>query len=285
MFIVLLVILSMLNAAAEVVFVNKVRPLQPLLDETSASLDAARAQESADRVATERAQAAYNTEVTSHADDHKADVGVINTMQRQLNDANVQITQLQADKTRADSAFSQLNGNLTMQTTASTSLQKNLEAVRTANDGLVRHAEEMSRSIADLSNKSDTLQSELNNAKVNLAAMKEKYDKLAGLARDGGVNPNKVAEPGPGPTALAISGTVLEKQVINGNTYLRVNVGKEDGVSNGTQFNVLDGPNFLGILTIDSADSHDASGRLVAEPAKMGQVRQGNTVKTQLRGS
>jgi hypothetical protein len=276
----------MLNAAAEVVFVNKIQPLQIALTAQSNAVMAATAQANADRLAAQRSEDQYAQEVKGHADDHKADMAAITTLQGQINDANVQIAQLQADKTGRDTTINQLNSNLTLQTASASELSKQVASLRTLNDTLVRRTEDDAHSIADSNNQKDVLQASLNNVTEQLQAAKELNQRLmAKLPPGANVD---VAAGGGGaniPTSSNITGTVVEKQVIAGNTYLRVNVGKVDGVNKGTQFNVLSGPNFLGILTVDEADDHNASGKLIGDAAKIGQVRPGDAVKTQLRGS
>jgi hypothetical protein len=51
------------------------------------------------------------------------------------------------------------------------------------------------------------------------------------------------------------------------------------------RFYVVNGANFLGIVTIDTVDSDNSIGKLEGEPAKITQVQKGDEVKTQLRGS
>jgi len=160
--------------------------------------------------------------------------------------------------------------------------------LRNNNDNLVKRSEEDSRHIFDLSSSLETAQAKLNETTEKLKAEQDNNQKFAGFLSDHGYHPDDiVATAGPvGPGAPAISGTVSEKSVINGNTYATISVGSADGVSKGMQFYVVDkdSGNFLAILTVDTVDSNDAIGRLQGDPDKVAQVRNGNDVKTQLRG-
>ncbi|MDP9174298.1 MAG: hypothetical protein M3O30_10600 [Planctomycetota bacterium] len=285
LFVVLLVILSMLNAAAEVVFVNKVRPLQEALSEKEAVVQTAQAEAHSARIAQQSATDQLQAQVALRADDHKATAAAVTQLQNQLNSVNEQLAQLQADKTTRDSTISQLSSNLTLQTATVNKLQEQTSALQAANDGLVRRTEEDSRRIADLTNTGETLQTQLNTSQEKLQAALVMVQRLSGIASKNGVDVAALEQAPTGPASVAISGTVVEKQSINGNSYLRINVGSEQGVTKGTTFNVLSSGNFAGILTIDEVDSQSASGKFIAEPGKGDGVRSGDVVKTLLRGS
>src|ERR1700722_8855454 len=66
-----------------------------------------------------------------------------------------------------------------------------------------------------------------------------------------------------------VSGVVQNKQTINGVTYLTISVGSADNVQPGMEFRVVDSqsqpPKFLGIMTVTQADVNSAIGRLTAD--------------------
>jgi len=290
LFVVLLVLTSMLTTAGFIVFVNGVRPLQPQLDAANVALADARSKANTDLAAIQLAQEQFRQEIAAHHSDRANDAGNLAKVQGQVNDAKSQMAQLEAEKTNLQAAVNTLNSNLSLITATVNKLQEQVTALRSANDTLVRRSEDDGRRLSDLSSQTETMGAALSQTKEQLQAELEKNQKLGGWIKDHAGNPDEIAAGGAAGAAVgapAISGHVVEKNTFNGNTYVTISVGSADGVAKGMQFYVLDRPSgqFLGIITIDSVDSNNSIGRLEGEPAKVAQVRAGNDVKTQLRGS
>jgi len=280
----------MLTTAGFVVFVEQIRPLQPQLDSTRAALDTARQQAAANLDASRQAEDQRIQEVQAHQADRSKDAQVIAMQQQAINDSKVQIAQLQAEKTNLEATSNTLNSNLSLTTATLNKLQEQVNDLRTTNDGLVKRAEEDSRRLSELSSQSDTMEASLSSTQEKLQAELEKNQKLDGWVKDHGGSPDTITQGESlptGPGAPAIAGQVVDKRLIDGNTYVTISVGSADGVTNGMQFYVVDRDSgqFLGIITVSNVDSNNSIGKLDGEPDKVAQVHAGNDVKTQLRGS
>lgn len=286
-FVVLLVITSILVTSAAVVYVNALQPVAPQLASSAAQLQAARDAASTQMAAAQRSQEQFQSEQQAHEADRKADAAAITSLQSSLNDARVQIAQLQAEKATRDATINTLNSNLTLTTGTVNKLQQQVSDLRNSNDKLIRQTEEFSRRTAELTALNETLNNKLSDTQEKLASSQDNLQKMEGALRNAGGNPDDILNGNN--TALgapSINGRVTDKSVIEGNTYVTISVGSADGVQKGMQFNVVDGRNgqFLGIVTVDTVDTNDAIGRLQGDPSMVDQVRSGDEVKTQLRG-
>jgi hypothetical protein len=281
------VIVSMLNAAAIVVFVNKAQPLQPQLDAANQQLAAERNQAQVNLAARQAAEGQYNTESRLHQQDNQNSAAAVGAVQSQLNEARVTIASLQAANTNLQGSLNTAYSNVQLTTSTANKLQDQVTQLRTSNDSLVKQNEEFGRRNAELTSTLESLQARQEETQTQLAAAKENQQKLAGALKERGYDPDQIisAAVTNGIGAPSIEGVVREKSVINGNTFVTISVGSADGVSKGMRFYVVDGPDFLGIVTIDTVDTDNSIGRLEGKPDKVSQVQKGNEVKTQLRGS
>lgn len=284
-FVVLLVIVSMLNAAAIVVFVNNAKPLQPMLDAANQQLSVARAQEQANARALQAAQYQLNAEIDQHQKDNSGHAAQTANDQKNLNEAEVTIASLRANNTDLQASLNTANGSVQMSSNTANKLQDQLNQLRTNNDDLVKQNEEFGRRNAELTSTLDSLRARQEETAEKLQASKEDSQKLSAALKDKGVDPQQILNV-EAPAALGapeINGVVREKSVINGNTFVTISVGSADGVTKGMKFNVVNGAEFLGIVTIDTVDTDSAIGRLEGFPDKVAEVQKGNDVKTQLR--
>jgi cell shape-determining protein MreC len=282
---VLLVVVSMLNAAAIVVFVNKAAPLQPQLNTLSAQLQSTQLQAAANLAARQKAEDNYNAEVQQHQKDNSNNQAAIGAVQSQLNESRVTIARIQADNTNLQAAVNTANTDVQLATATSDKLQQQATDLRTTNDKLAKENEEYGRRNAELTSTLDSLQARQEETQEKLAQNKEDQEKLAAFMTQRGYDPQGIIN-AVGPAAVAapsIEGVVREKSVINGNTFVTISVGSADGVAKGMKFYVVNGSDFLGIVTIDTVDSDNSIGKLEGSPDKIDQVKEGNEVKTQLR--
>jgi cell shape-determining protein MreC len=283
----LLVIASMLNAAGIVVFVNKAQPLQPQLNAVGAQLAATTLTAAANLNARQKAEDAYNAEVLQHQKDNSNNQAAIAAVQSQLNEARVTIARLQSDNTDLQAGMNTANNNVQLANSTSNKLQEQVTQLRTTNDKLARENEEFGRHNAELTSTLDSLQARQEQTQEQLAQEKEDEQKLRGALKTRGVDPDAIVN-APAAADLgapSIEGVVREKSQINGNTFVTISVGSQDGVAKGMRFYVVNGADFLGIVTIDTVDSDNSIGKLEAAPGKGDAVQKGDEVKTQLRGS
>jgi hypothetical protein len=286
LFVVLLVITSILTAAAAVVFVSRVQPMQTLLEAQKATADTMRANVNAANTALEKETALYTEGQMSLENLRKADADQIRTLQSQRESDQTTIAQLQAEKAGRDSTVNTLTSGVSEATATMNKLMEQVTNLRASNDTLVKRNEDYSRRNSELNADVESLNSREGAAEEQLATAKENQQKLAAWVKDHSGNPDSITnESNPyGPGAPAISGVVREKSVINGKMWVTINVGSADGVAKGMKFYVLNGGQFLGIVTVDTVDSNDAIGMLEGDAAKLAQVHAGNDVRTQIRG-
>jgi multidrug efflux pump subunit AcrA (membrane-fusion protein) len=288
LFVVLLVITSMCTTAGFIVFVENVRPVQPRLDEANSALAAARQQAAQNLQAKEQAEAQRDSALADAESQRAAAATSLSSLQSQLNQSNVQIAQLQAEKTNLEANVNTLTSNLTLTAATASKLQDQVTGLRTTNDELVKRAEDDSRKLADLNSQTETLATNLSATQEKLAAEQEENQKYSAWVKDHGGDPVQVVGADTTPTGIgapAINGHVTDTGVIHGNLYVTLSVGSADGVQRGMQFNVVDPASgqFLGIVTVDSVDSDTSSGKIEGDPDKIAQVHAGNDAKTQLR--
>jgi ribosomal protein S15P/S13E len=285
LFVILLVIVSMLNAAAIVVFVNKARPLQKTIDDDHAMISAYQSQADAANAAREQAVSAYQSAMLRAEDDRKNSVAANTQLQTSVNDARITIARMEADATNLQAALNTAVANSQLSTATAAKLQEQVTALRNTNDQLAKENQESSTQIATLTSTLENLHNHSDAAQEELVQAKQERQMLAAFIKDKGFDPDQIVRQASpyGPATAAINGVVRDKSVINGNTFVTISVGSADGVVKGMKFYVVNGGDFLGIITIDTVDTDNAIGRLDGEPSKTSLVQRGNDVKTQLR--
>ena len=288
-FVVLLVLTSILSTAGFVVFVQAIRPLQPQLDAERQAEDSARAQAGLALAAKEQAEAQRDQEIANHQADRAKDAAVLAMSEKNLNDAQVQIAQLEAEKTNLQATINTLNSTLSLTSATADKLNQQVADLRTKNDTLTKQSEDDTRQLSDLTSQTETQGATLEQTQEKLQAELERDEKLSGWVKNHAGNPDDIVAgtTDVGAAAPAIDGRIVDKNTINGVVYVTLSVGSADGVARGMQFYVIDpsSSQFLGIVTVDTVDNNDSIGKLEGDPDKIVQVRAGNDVKTQLRGS
>src|SRR5208282_1108702 len=121
----------MLNAAAIVVFVNKVQPLQPQLAALGSQLASAQHEAAANLAAKDRAEAQYDTEVQLHLKDNKDSAAASQNLQDDLNKDAVTTARLQADNTELQANLSTAQSNVQLSTSTANKLQDQVTGLRT----------------------------------------------------------------------------------------------------------------------------------------------------------
>jgi len=82
--------------------------------------------------------------------------------------------------------------------------------------------------------------------------------------------------------SIPLIGVIRDKKLIGGVPYATISIGSADAVQKNMQFKVVDTDSnqFLGYLTVDSVEPHEATGRLSGPHPEA--VRSGVEVRTQL---
>ena len=156
-----------------------------------------------------------------------------------------------------------------------------LASARSEVDRLNHVASDDDIAISDLTNKNDVANRKVTDLSEQVAQSKGDTDRLNGILKEHGINAGEVADTIRS-SAPAINGVIRQAGPINGIPYATISVGSAESVQKGMIFNVIDRNKgkFLGELTIDNVDLHEATGKL--EGPDIGDVRVGTDVKTQL---
>ena len=284
-FVVLLVITSILEAAATVVFVNQVQPLQASLDAARAAASTANAQAESAQSAQQSAQSQLQSEQQAHASDRKADAQTINDLQQKISDAGVQLAQLQQNNGILSGNLAASNTSLALATATVSKLQTEVTDLTNDKDTLTKNGAEQTQRIAELTNEAETVKAKLDDVTEQLTVASNNEQKLSQVMKDHGMNPDDAIN-GPGGLgagASPINGQVSAVQNIAGNMYATLSVGQADGVNKGTQFFVIDnqGSNsVLGTITVDTVYTDNSVGRVRGDAGTISRIQAGDDVKT-----
>lgn len=279
LFVVLLVVSSLLLSASVVVFVNRVENSNEAATRAKTEL---KNQQNQNSVLAQNLSDA-KSQLLSQAKDSDARIGELT---RKLADGetaiqglNGQLAQAQKDAQVAAAQSKGLADALKASQTENQGLQTAYTEQRNKNDELLKQNGELNTTVTTLDNKirqeqkhaeySDERVAELTNQ------LKQKQQGGKGAADAGATE--GAAAPATGP----INGVVRSVDVIGGKKYATISVGSADNVTKGTKFNVIDrnASKFLGFLTVDSVEPHEAIGQLEGSVDK---VQAGAEVKTQL---
>jgi hypothetical protein len=281
----LLVVVSLLNAAATVVYVNK----QQTTDEDYKALQARNASNERDlEVATDDASTA-RSQLTSEEQLAASDAAARQTA---LDKANAEVASKDADNKALfrNSQTQEANvQGLTAQLAISLESNKQqgqmLSDVRDANAKLVQAQAENDAALSRQRELAETYGRQVEYLGEQLKKSQDLVKAYSSV-----ITQNHLTIPTEQQAAYSgppVSGVVQDKQEINGVTYLTISVGSSDSVQPGMEFRVVDSDadphQFLGILTITQADSNTAIGRLQAAAESVGRVKKGNEVTTEIQ--
>ena len=285
-FVVLLVVVSMLNAAAVVVFVNKGQTSEEDLQKTQELLSQAR------------------KDVDAARNDASMEQATVTADNMQLENFANQVKTLQL-KAAADAATAE--DNLKKQQIENDQLNANVQSLTDQLAIALKSLQDANNMNNDLRNTNNQLDQKLADSDAAVAYQKQRGDQYGWQAEhltevnkslqdqltqfSNALTQHGIAVPQPGDVEPAaappISGTVQAKAPANGVMYLTISVGTADGVKPGMEFSVIGGdnstPEFLGILKITSADVNSSFGRLDADDSMTAKIRVGDAVRTQLQ--
>lgn len=283
MFVVLHVVLSMLLTAGVVVFVNRVDDYAKTVADlkqqnTAANQKAAQAgsAESAAKEALNKANADLQAQVqaaTTERNNAAIALGAVNT---QLADATKQLAIVQADNSKYASLAQASQA-------AQSAYAAQVTELRTTVDTLTKSKFELDTAVADLTNQRDVLEKQRRDLAEKVSMLDGQYKDAVAIMKDHNIDPTKLTSaPGIGRGAPPINGVVNEVRMIEQVPYATISVGSADAVVKGMEFKVLDRTkgDFLGVLTVESVDTNEATGRL--DGPHVDQVRKGVDVRTQL---
>lgn len=281
LFVVLLVILSLLTTAATVVFVNQTQNSAKMLTDARKELESARAEareaEAAAGAQRDQAQEAIRN-AQNQIEQFRQSANQlqmrINELAAQNADSTTKTTLMSADNTRLTEALKAAQETNARQADQITQL-------RTTGDERLKQNVELNTRVTELTDQNQVLERELRFANEQLTEAKTTVDKQGAMLKDAGINP-KMASAGTGAGAPPINGVIRARRDIAGIPYAVISVGSNDGVTRGMEFKIVDraSKQFLGVLTVDSVEPTEATGRLAGP--NLNAVRPGVEVRTQL---
>jgi hypothetical protein len=283
LFVLLLVVLSLVETAGIVVYVNRA-------ENFSRALGASRAD-----VAAAKADAAAAKDQSGLAEIARQQVQA--DSQGYRNSSQQTIDGLRASILEKETAIAQLNANLLQATAAQKSagdallvLQKSVDLqngqmadLRKQNLDLQKRDSENSLALIALNNKFDTVNRQWRDATEQNAELQNNLKSVQESAHRAGVS-NLNSAPTLNPESLIrVDGVIKDKSNINGVTMATISVGSADQVTKGMRFIVIDRNSpepFLGYLFVTQVDPDRAIGRL--EGPRVDRIRAGLEVRTQL---
>jgi hypothetical protein len=282
----LLVVSSLLNAAAIVVYVNK----EQVTDQEYKALSAKNAalerdyQASTADAATARSQLVAQEQLAAKdAADTKA----------ALDKAAADLASKDADNKQLLRNNQSLDGNLQANTAqlaiALTTIKQDDQMLGDLRDASAKQVQSQAESDAALARQRQLAETYGRQVEYLSEQIKKAQDTIKAYSSVITQNHLTVPEqlPAQSLSGPPVSGVVQDKQSVNGVTYLTISVGSTDSVQPGMQFRVVDTQaqpqEFLGILTITQSDANSSTGRLQSDEQMVLKVRKGDEVTTEIQ--
>lgn len=278
-FVVLLVVLSLLLAAASVTFLNTIPSYNTEIEGLNAALTAA-------RTATNQAQATAAAQTQGLQNQ-------LNEVTAQLTDAQQQITSLRTDLDNAEAEQAALQTQLaSAQSTAAISsralaanqailnqLQDQIGTLRTESNTALTEAAQLQRRLTQAENELLYAERYLRNAQEQGTEQQSRIDQLERLVTSLGGTLDSLESVTPN-----VNGVIVDRTTIGsgqaGRPYATISVGREDDVRPGNEFAVFQqgSGEFLGFIRIEVVDDSEAFGLLTGP--NVGQIASGDTIRT-----
>ncbi|MDB5289014.1 MAG: hypothetical protein JWL69_255 [Phycisphaerales bacterium] len=267
-FVVLLVVLSLLLSAGLIVWVNHSVDYQASIDKLNAekttlqqSLTVARGETTTARAQSQAIQVDLTNQVKTANDAAAAAQAGITAKDAEIAGYKSTIAQLTATAgTSADA--------VKVAQAALGDMGKNFDALRTSDDKLQKVSAEQNTRINDLVNKLDVTERERRYSTEQVTQLQQQLTQVMNVLHqyhiDPSGKPGQVGGPINNTPQVNINGVVRDTRSIGGVPYATISLGSADAVTKGMQFKVVDPQRnqFLGYLTVDTVEPHEATGRL-----------------------
>jgi hypothetical protein len=199
----------------------------------------------------------------------------------QIAGLNEQLAKLSSTSAQTVSALDGANEALKVAQQQNATVENNFTALRQSSDTLQKENTESSLSITDLQNKLDVTERQRRYLAEQVTQLTAQNAQQADIIHKNlpAIEDRNNAIINPTPT-VALDGVIRGTSVIAGVPYATISLGSADAVEKNMQFKVIDGDRFLGYLTVDTVEPHEATGRL--EGPHVDDIKGGVEVKTQL---
>jgi len=282
-FVILLVILSLVETAGIVVFVNRSENFALSVKNLK---DNVAAQQAKATSADDRAAAANDARIQAEADKvniRNSSQQTIDGLRASILEKDTQAAQLNAQLAQATAAQkSSGDAVLVAQKTLDT-LNAQLTELRKSNMDLQRRDSENSLALVALNNNFDTVKRQWRDATEQNTELQNQLKNAQETMKRVGVNSGS---PTLNPEALVdVKGVVRKTQNLNGVPMATISVGSADQVTKGMRFSIIDrnaAEPFLGYLTVQVVEPNEAIGTITGPRVNL--IHPGVEVRTQVSG-
>lgn len=267
-FVVLHVVVSLLLAAALIVFVNRQENFR--IANIAAKNDAIAAKNLADLRLAEVQK--IRDSAASVAVDKDAQIKVLQdavaAAEKTALDKDAQIAQLNSDKTQLQTSLTSANAAVQVAQADMKARQEAYNALKDVSDKDQKKLVEDETHITELTNSVEVSGKTVRYQAEQISELQNQNGKYLDILRKYNISTTGNTAPAGGPINGAanvnINGIVREFRNINGVPFATISLGSADAVTRGMKFNVIDPAKgrFLGYLYIDTVNAHDATGRL-----------------------
>lgn len=280
--VILVVVLSLIQTAATVVFVSRVENANESLRTVREQNASNEAKLAAVQTSLANAEAQVNTVRQQAQAQVAASQQQLLTVQQQLADRDVRLAQLSSQAALQSTDLARTTEALRASEDTKSRLTDANADLRRANDELTRRVADLNSANADLTNRLEVTERERRFVQEQNAELQNQLARSTAALKDAGVpTPTAAAPVGVGRGAPAINATIREIRTIANIPYATISVGSADRVIVGMRFTVLDtSGNFLGFLEVDNVQPNEAAGRLSGP--RVPDIRPGAEARTQL---
>jgi DNA repair exonuclease SbcCD ATPase subunit len=281
LFVVLLVVVSLLSSAGFIVFVNQVQNFKVSLASVNGQLATSQSAVQSAKQMAGSLQSQLDQRATELAQQRQKNADLEAANATTVAGLNATIASQQTDSRIAAASMVNVTAALTASETLRGKLNEALTLARTDSDTANKKYLDDEIAINRLQQEGDTTRRKATDLGEQLAQAQQENDRLSTRLKEAGIDPN-------GSSAVArsappINAVVRQTGETNGIPYATISVGSAEQVTKGMVFQVIDraAGKYLGELTINAVDLHEATGKL--EGPGVTAVRAGTTeVRTQL---
>jgi len=280
-FVVLLVVLSLVQTAGIVVYVNRAQWYNKTLTETRQAVNAAKAEAAAAQVAEANANNARQAAEMSAQNIRNSSQQTIDGLRAAALEKESQIAQLNANNAQLVAAQKSAGDALSTLQKSFDTQNAQMADLRKTNLDLQRRDSENSVALVNWNNKFDTVNRQWRDATEQISELQNQLKGAQEKMHGAGIGPN--TPPLNTEALVRVNGVVRKTENMNGVPMATISVGSADQVTQGMRFSIIDrnaAEPFLGYLTVTRVEPNEAIGTISGP--RVNQIHPGVEVRTQL---
>jgi hypothetical protein len=286
-FIVLLVVVALLQSAGLLVYVNQTENFKATKTAQDEAVRVATAENAALKAAATAAQTDANAARKERDDMAIALLKAPEPIQAELDAKKADLAKAEASLQVAQVTSATISKALENSEEQRKNLETLIASTRGTNDDLNKKNSDESLAIADLTNRLEVANFKVKEFTEQLAGVKAELATDVKIMHDKNIKVGGDSEAGTLQGAPPINGVVRSVSSPDGIPHATISVGTDDDVKVGMRFYVIDLTKpekdaFLGVMTVDSVDAKEATGRL--EGPNVPAIKAGVEVRTHLVG-